>query len=147
MLQMNPQQLQQAKEKQLDNKKRLEALKTKAGASWSADSQVELDNCINNIEYINEQIDEYNKSEADKSESTAYVVKKGTEKMVHLELVHGKKFDPMTGKLISSPFVQMFTYSEWSLFKNNFKSLGYTIIKILHNPYEDASDLVYKANK
>lgn len=50
----------------------------------------------------------------------------------------------MTGKEISKPYTQLFTYSEWQLFKNNFASLGYTIMKVLHDPYGEAAKFVTK---
>ena len=50
----------------------------------------------------------------------------------------------MTGKEISKPFIQKFTFAEWQLFKKNFKGLGYTIMAALHDPYGDAEALVYK---
>ena len=51
----------------------------------------------------------------------------------------------MTGKRKSQSLnTQLFTYSEWQLFKNNFASLGYTIMKVLHDPYGEAAKFVTK---
>lgn len=74
-----------------------------------------------------------------------YHVEEGTEKMVHVSIVKGRRFNPSTGKEESAPFVQMFNFGEWQLFKRHFKALGYTIIKALHDPYGDAEDLVTKS--
>lgn len=74
-----------------------------------------------------------------------YHVEEGTEKMVHVSIVKGRRFNPSTGKEESAPFVQIFNFGEWQLFKRHFKALGYTIVKVLHDPYSDAEDLVTKS--
>ena len=68
----------------------------------------------------------------------SYKPARGTERMVHLELTRGRKFDPNTGKPVAKPYVQVFTYSEWQLFKQNFKALGFSIDRVLHDPYNEA---------
>ena len=68
----------------------------------------------------------------------------GTEKMVHLSLVRGRRFNPLTGKEESKVVTQLFTFAEWQLFKKNYKNLGYTIIAALHDPYGDAAEIVTK---
>ena len=73
-----------------------------------------------------------------------YTPEPGTEKMVHLSIVHGRRFNPMTGKEESPAYTQMFTFAEWQLFKNAYKGLGYTIMAVLHDPYGDAKELVQK---
>ena len=52
----------------------------------------------------------------------------------------------MTGKEESKPCTQLFTFAEWQLFKKNFKGLGYSIMKVLHDPYGEAKDFVAKEN-
>ena len=85
------------------------------------------------------------KTEAGASnEEPKYTPAKGTEKMVHLKLVKGRRFNPITGVEESKEFVQMFTYSEWQLFKKHFENLGYTIMEALHDPYGDAANYVIK---
>lgn len=81
----------------------------------------------------------YSKEFASKEKaSSTYTVKPGTEKCVHLRLQYGKRFDSSTGKEISPSYVQVFTYSEWQLFKAHHISLGYRIIEVLHDPYGEA---------
>lgn len=77
------------------------------------------------------------------TEGSAYEVPKGSEKCVHLKIFKGtKRYDPMTGKEIRKPYVQMFSYAEWQLFKNTFAGLGYSIIEVLHDPYGEAAAFV-----
>ena len=59
---------------------------------------------------------------------------------VHLRLRHGKRFDSSTGKEISPEFNQVFSYSEWRLFKAHHIGLGYRIIKVLFDPYGEAKE-------
>lgn len=75
-----------------------------------------------------------------------YEPKAGTEKLVHLSIVKGRRFNPMTGEEESKPCTQLFTFAEWQLFKKNFKGLGYSIMKVLHDPYGEAKDFVAKEN-
>ena len=81
----------------------------------------------------------YSKELPSKEKATSgYAVKPGTENCVHLCLQYGKRFDSSTGKEISPSYVQMFTYSEWQLFKVHHISLGYRIVEVLHDPYGEA---------
>ena len=66
--------------------------------------------------------------------------------MVHLSLVQGRRFNPLTGKEESKVFTQLFTFAEWQLFKKNYKNLGYTVMAALHDPYGDAAEIVTKTN-
>ena len=98
-------------------------------------------------EYIQKRSEEAEaKAEAEEAEAKAetYVVRAGTEKHVHLRIVRGNRFDPNTGERISNGYIQMFTYAEWQLFKKSFKGLGYTILAVLHDPYNDAASYVAK---
>lgn len=76
------------------------------------------------------------------NEKTSYKPAPGTENAVHLVLVHGRRYSPLTGKEVSEMFTQIFTFAEWQLFKKNYKGLGYTIMAVLHDPYGDATQLV-----
>lgn len=122
-------------------KAELEAAKAKGGKAWTADMQEELDEIALFLVDANDAIDQ---KMLEEPAEVAYTPAPGTEKMVHLSLVRGRRFNSMTGKELSKPYIQMFTYSEWQLFKKNFKGLGYTIMAALHDPYGDASALVYK---
>ena len=85
-----------------------------------------------------QEAEEYYKAITKSQTAKGYAVKAGTESYVHLRLRYGKRFDSSTGEEISPEFVQMFSYSEWLLFKAHHISLGYRIIEVLHDPYNEA---------
>ena len=131
------------KKKAVERKAELEAAKAKGGKDWTSDLQEELDEVVLFLVDVDDIIEE--KSSALKTQAKSdYTPKPGTEKMVHLSLVRGRRFNPLTGKEESKVFTQLFTFAEWQLFKNNFKGLGYTIMAALHDPYGDAAELVTK---
>lgn len=131
------------KKKAVERKAELEAAKAKGGKAWTSDLQEELDEVVLFLVDVDDVIEE--KSSASKTQAKGgYTPKPGTEKMVHLSLVRGRCFNPLTGKEESKVFTQLFTFAEWQLFKNNFKGLGYTIMAALHDPYGDAAELVAK---
>lgn len=110
--------------------------KKASSKSWPEASQDLLDNTVGFIADIEDAIDEA------KEKNDEYVVPKGTEKSVHLLMHHGNSYHPMTGQLISEKRVQILSYSEWAFFKKSYKLLGYTIDKVLHDPYNEASKYV-----
>lgn len=116
-------------------KTELEALKAKGGKAWTPELQAELDSIAMHLVDVEETIEEKPEESAKPTESE-YQVPKGTENMVHVQLVKGRRFNSRTGEEISKPFVQMYTFGEWQLFQKHGKSLGYEVIKVLHNPYE-----------
>lgn len=124
------------KDKALKRKLELEAAKARGGADWTPALQNEL----NDIAILLVDIDDVIEEKA--AAKPNYKVKPGTEKMVHLSLVHGRRFNPNTGKEESAPFIQLFTFSEWQIFKKNYVNLGYTIMAVMHDPYGDAKKLV-----
>ena len=75
--------------------------------------------------------------EAKPENKNGYIPKPGTEKLVHVKLVRGRRFDENTGKEISSPYIQMFTFGEYKNFKKNASLIGYTIVEELYNPYKE----------
>lgn len=131
------------KKKAVERKAELEATKTKGGKAWTSDLQEELDEAVLFLVDVDDIIEEKQK-EATSTTKNEYVIKLGTEKMVHLSIVRGRRFNPMTGKEESPAFTQMFTFAEWQLFKKAYKGLGYTIMAVLHDPYGDAAELVQK---
>lgn len=131
------------KKKAIERKAKLEAAKAKGGKDWTSDLQEKLDDVVLFLVDVDDIIEE--KLSASKTQAKSdYTPKPGTEKMVHLSLVRGRRFNPLTGKEESKVFTQLFTFAEWQLFKNNFKGLGYTIMAALHDPYGDAAELVTK---
>jgi hypothetical protein len=119
------------KKKAVERKAELEAAKAKGGKAWTSDLQEELDEVVLFLVDVDDVIEE--KSSASKTQAkSGYTPKPGTEKMVHLSIARGRRFNPMTGK------------EEWQLFKKTYKGLGYTIMAALHDPYGDAAELVQK---
>lgn len=135
------------KEDAIKRKAELEDLKAKGGKAWTDKLQEELDEAVLFLVDADEAIEEKLAETSQKTETKAssYVPQKGTEKMVHLSIVRGRRFNPMTGKEESNPYTQLFTYPEWQLFKKHFGSLGYSIMKVLHDPYGEAAEFVIKS--
>lgn len=131
------------KKKAVERKAELEAAKAKGGKAWTSDLQEELDEVVLFLVDVDDVIEE--KSSASKTQAKSnYTPKPGTEKMVHLSIVRGRRFNPMTGEEESPAYTQMFTFAEWQLFKKTYKDLGYTIMVALHDPYGDAAELIQK---
>ena len=158
------------KESAIIRKSELEAAKTKGGKAWTPEMQdelneiaiflVDIEDCIDEktaeaakIEALQAIRVEQAKSRAEQASKETetspkgYVVKQGTEDMVHLKLVKGKRYNPNTGDEISKPYVQVFTFSEWQLFKKNFTGLGYVIVDVLHDNYNEAKQYVTTKKK
>lgn len=133
------------KEEAQKRKNELEALKTKGSKAWTPELQEELDDVVLFLVDVDDVIEEKTTSEKTATK-TSYNPAPGTEKMVHLSLVRGRRFNPLTGKEESKAFTQLFTFAEWQLFKKNYKNLGYTVIAALHDPYGDAAEIVTKTN-
>lgn len=110
-------------------KNELEALKAKGGDTWTNNLQEELNDIAVYLVDIDEALQGQKKN--------VYKPAAGTENLVHVKMVRGRRFNPRTGKEESKPYVQMFTFSEWLLFKINHKGLGYEIEEILYNPYKE----------
>ena len=121
-------------------KAELEALKARGGKAWAPELQEELDDVVLFLVDVDDVIEEK------AAKAPSYNPAPGTEKMVHLSLVQGRRFNPLTGKEESKVFTQLFTFAEWQLFKKNYKNLGYTVMAALHDPYGDAAEIVTKTN-
>ena len=129
------QELQEVRSKCESRKAELEGLKQKGGKGWTTELQDELDNLVLYLVDVDEVVEQKGAQEAKSTSEVLYLVPEGTENLVHVELVKGHRYDSRTGKEISKPFAQMFTLSEWQLFQRNGTSLGYEVVKVLHNPY------------
>lgn len=133
------------KEQAEARKAELITAKAKGGKAWTSDLQEELDEIVISLVDIDDVIEEKSKAkEPTNVANNAYTPKPGAEKMVHLSIVRGRRFNPLTGKEESPSYVQLFTFAEWQLFKNTYKGLGYTIMAVLHDPYGEAKDFVQK---
>lgn len=122
-------------------------LKAKGGKSWTSELQNELDNIVMSIVDVEEELVAKAKKTDDEvkaKEKEDYTPAKGTEKMVHLSIVRGRRFNSLTGKEESPAYTQIFTFAEWQLFKKTYKGLGYTIMAVLHDPYDEAAAFVQK---
>lgn len=63
-----------------------------------------------------------------------YIPVKGTENLFHVSIVKGRRFNPNTGKPEAKPYIQLFSTAEFRVFEQASARLGYTILKILHEP-------------
>lgn len=120
----------------------LQKLKSSKDERWTEAMQEDLDATALYVVDIEDVLEEKTSSAI----NGEYEPKAGTEKLVHLSIVKGRRFNPMTAKEESKPYTQLFTFAEWQLFKKNFKGLGYFIMKVLHDPYGEAKDFVAKEN-
>jgi len=62
-----------------------------------------------------------------------YLVPKGEEDFVHARITKGQRFDPNTGKELSTPYIQKFGKREWKDIEVSVAKLGYKV-EILHLP-------------
>lgn len=122
-LQLQLQQLQQKKAELLQKK-------TEAPSKFTKDWQDELAKVTEQIIDLEEQIE----LEGDE-QNTGYKPAPGTENLIHAKITRGHRFDENTGKEISVPYVQMFTYGEFKNFKEKASLIGYTY-EVLYNPYK-----------
>lgn len=109
-------------------------IKVEAPDRFTKKLQARLDEVAELIIDLEEQI-ELAEDEAPVT-SDGYKPEPGTEKLVHLSIVRGRRFDENTGKEVSTPYKQMFTYGEYLNFKKSASLLGYTIVEELYNPYK-----------
>ena len=65
-----------------------------------------------------------------------YLPLKGEENIAVLSLTKGRRFNPDTGEREAPVFTQKFNASEYRLFMEHYKSLGYTIEDVIYNPFE-----------
>lgn len=117
--------------------------KTAAPDKFTKKQQTRLDEVAEKVIDLEEQIEladdePVKKPEAPEKQAEApkgYTPKPGTEHLVHLKIVRGARFDENTGKELSTPYMQMFTYGEYINFKKSAPLLGYTIVEEMYNPY------------
>ena len=152
----NKQQLQSELDKLYAEKQKLVEAKAAFPDKWTDKTQAKLDKLVEDIVDLEEQVelaqDEVPIPESEipankqstSAEEEKYTPAEGTEKMVHLQIVHGRRFNPSTGKEESAPYTQLFTFGEFELFKENHKKLGYSVLKVLHDPFGAAAELVTK---
>lgn len=140
---LNTKELDTLKAQLETKKKQLEVIKDSGSSGWTATMQKQYVNTDELLAEVNDCILQKETKQVIK-ETVVYEPKKGSLKCVHLELVQGRRFNPATGKEESKPVIQLFSYPEWALFKNNYVKLGYTILRVLHDPYGEAEQYVTK---
>lgn len=133
---MSPVELQAHQMEALQRKAKLEEKKAKDAKNWTEEEQDALDELVMYLVDVEELLEAAAKTE--------YVPDKGTEKLLHLVISETRRFDPKTGKSLNRDRKQLFSYSEWRVFKKNFTRLGYIIVKVLHDPYNEAHEFVAK---
>lgn len=145
MSQKTKKQLQQELKELSSEKEQLLQAKKADEKAFTNEQQARLSKVTEDIIDLEEQIELAPADEAPKTATTAeYEVPKGTEKLVHIKLSTGNRYDPKTGKEINKPVPQTFNYGEWQLFKKNYKLLGYTIVEVMNDPFKDATSLIDK---
>ena len=97
--------------------------------------QEQLDAITEKVIDIEEQI-ELADDEQPSTEQTGYKPQPGTEHLVHLKIIRGHRFDENTGKELSTPYIQTFSYAEYQNFAKKASLIGYTIVEELYNPYK-----------
>lgn len=137
--QLSLEEIKAYKVKAEERKAELAALKADAKKGITEEQQEELDAIAIFLVDVDDVIEEKTVQA-----NTGYVVPKGEEKLVHLSIVNGRRFNPNTGKEESHPYIQKFTYGEFTVFKNSYSMLGYTVVKVLHDPYNEAHNLIKK---
>ena len=145
MSQKTKKQLQQELKELSSEKEQLLQAKKADEKAFTKEQQARLSKVTEDIIDLEEQIELAPADEAPKTATTAkYEVPKGTEKLVHVKLSTGNRYDPKTGREINMPVPQTFNYGEWQLFKKNYKLLGYTIVEVMNDPFKDATPLIDK---
>ena len=150
----NKQQLQSELDKLYAKKQKLVEAKAAFPDKWTNKTQNELDKIVEDVVDLEEQLElaqdevptpeSKTPTDSTSAKKEKYTPAEGTEKMVHLQIVHGRRFNPSTGKEESAPYTQLFTFGEFELFKENHKKLGYSVLKVLYDPFGTATELVTK---
>lgn len=135
--------LKEARANLLGRKSELESLKAKGGKQ-NPEVQNELSEVNNQLSMVEEAILDKELSGEEATESAVEGETEHGDKLVRLKLVKGARFNPYTGEEMAKPYEQVFTYSEWLLFKGNFKRLGITITEVISDPWGEAKDYVTK---
>lgn len=130
-------------------KKSLEAQKTSLKKTkdtslvWDDTNEKEYVAVCNDLDIVSKCYDEA----VEKSKATSDAAKETeptTGNFVVLKVVGngGFRFDPMTGKKNADEETITLSLSEWRLFKENHKILGYTVTGVVADPFGDAKDII-----
>lgn len=122
--------------------RKAELLQKKKDGAIADEEQVELEDLAVYLVAVGKLIKKpttTEKPEQQKPEQAkphAYIPPKGEENIAVLSLAKGRRFNPDTGKREAPVFTQKFNASEYRLFMEHYKSLGYTIEEVIYNPFE-----------
>lgn len=116
-------------------------IKTATPDKFTKKQQEQLSSVAEQIIDLEEQIElapeDSTPAPAHAQVKAGYTPEPGTENLVHLSIIRGRRFDENTGKEVSTPYVQKFTYGEYKNFIAKADLIGYTIVETLYNPYND----------
>ena len=115
-------------------KANLETLKAKNAKAFTEQQQNDLNSVTLYLVDAEEALAAKEAENAKEAEKV-YTPAKGTEKLIHVSIIRGHRFDPKTGKEKTKPYTQLFTYGEFMLFSKNHSRLGFEIVEVLHDPY------------
>lgn len=117
--------------------RKAELLQKKKDGVIADEEQAELDDLAVYLVAVGKLVKKPTTTEkSEQAESNAYVPPKGEENVAVLSLTKGRRFNPDTGEREAPVFTQKFNASEYRLFMAHYKSLGYTIEKVIYNPFE-----------
>lgn len=150
---MTPEALNEFRSRQVQRKNALENVK-KAKKGLTQEQQDELNSIALLLVDIDEAIEaKENEAKTTASEAAArqaapvFIVPKGQEKMVHLSVCRGSRFNQLTGKEVSPQYTLALTRGEWRLFKKHYKKLGYHVFSVLHDPIGEATAMFNHVTK
>ena len=140
----NKSQMQEELNELQSQKEALLKAKKENPTGFTKEQQEKLSEVTGKVVDLEEQIEAATKSETQEKKATqkpesksGYVPKPGTENLVHLLIVSGRRFEENTGEELSKPYIQTFSYGEYLNFKKNANLIGYKIDKVLYNPFKE----------
>lgn len=125
--------------------RKAELLQKKKDGAIADEEQAELEDLaiylvavgkLVNTSTTTEKPEKPEKPEPEQAKPCAYIPPKGEENVAVLSLTKGRRFNPDTGEREAPVFTQKFNANEYRLFMAHHKSLGYTIEKVIYNPFE-----------
>ena len=122
--------------------RKAELLQRKKDGVIADEEQAELDDLAVYLVAVSKLIKTPAEKPAEKSNDQkpaepvkAYIPPKGEENIAVLKLTRGRRFNPDTGVREAPVFTQKFNASEYRLFMEHYKGLGYTIEEVIYNPF------------
>ena len=116
--------------------RKAELLQKKKDGVIADEEQAELENLAVYLVAVGKLVKKSEQPESEQAKPRAYVPPKGEENVAVLSLTKGRRFNPDTGEREAPVFTQKFNASEYRLFMEHYKSLGYTVEEVIYNPFE-----------